>query len=479
MSSQPQTPATGSRPRVETRSIDYVPQAERHGKVWHQGPFWFTGNFVITTMVTGFIGPAAGLPVIWCILAITVGVLLGTFFMAFHANQGPRLGLPQMIQSRAQFGSRGAVLPFAAVVFVYVGFIVFDLILASQIMEGFLPVSTTFWAVALAVLGLLVAIVGYDLLHFLQRWLSYLLIPAFALFTVAVITAIPAGSELTNPEGFSLTAFLVQLTAAAGYQISYSVYVSDYSRYLPKNTPARQVISWTYVGAAASAIWMMSLGSLLAGAVDSPDVVSSTIEVGNGFIPGFGLVLAAIALPALIGQFGVNSYGAMLTSASGIDAFRSLRPTLKLRIVLLSCVMAIAVLIAVSIPEDYLDSFDSFVSLMLFFLIPWTSVNLVDFYLVRRGRYAVTHIFKDAGVYRRWSFAGMGGYLAGIVAGLPFLVLPFFEGPVAQLMGGIDLSFVVSLAVSAGTYWLLATRSIRPDDEERAYAESAAELGEE
>ena len=29
--------------RLETRSIDYVPVAERHGKVWHLGPLWFAG----------------------------------------------------------------------------------------------------------------------------------------------------------------------------------------------------------------------------------------------------------------------------------------------------------------------------------------------------------------------------------------------------------------------------------------------------
>jgi hypothetical protein len=30
--------------QIERRSIDYVPEDERHGKVWHQGPFWFLGN---------------------------------------------------------------------------------------------------------------------------------------------------------------------------------------------------------------------------------------------------------------------------------------------------------------------------------------------------------------------------------------------------------------------------------------------------
>jgi purine-cytosine permease-like protein len=87
---------------IETRSIDYVPVTERHGKVWHQGPFWFTGNFVLVMMVTGFLGPVVGLSLGYACLAIVLGVCFSTFFMAFHANQGPTMGLPQMIQSRAQ-----------------------------------------------------------------------------------------------------------------------------------------------------------------------------------------------------------------------------------------------------------------------------------------------------------------------------------------------------------------------------------------
>ena len=29
---------------IETRSFDCVPERERRGKVWHQGPFWFAGE---------------------------------------------------------------------------------------------------------------------------------------------------------------------------------------------------------------------------------------------------------------------------------------------------------------------------------------------------------------------------------------------------------------------------------------------------
>ena len=71
-----------SRPAIEARSIDYVPRAERHGKVWHQGPFWFTGNFVFLTMMVGFVGPSMGLSIMWSVLAIAIGAGFGADFGA-------------------------------------------------------------------------------------------------------------------------------------------------------------------------------------------------------------------------------------------------------------------------------------------------------------------------------------------------------------------------------------------------------------
>ena len=285
---------------IETRSIDYVPRNERHGKVWHQGPFWFTGNFVLTTMVTGFTGAALGLALQYAILAIVIGVCLGTFCMAFHANQGPRMGLPQMIQSRAQFGLRGAIVPFTAVVFVYIGFNVFNVILATDAINTVIPGARAPWYTLMIAVAVLIAVIGHDLLHTVQRWLTYVMISVFAVLTVSALLTLQADSALADPQ-FSWSAFLIQLSAAAGYQISYSVYVSDYSRYLPHQTPSRQVIFWTYLGAAGSALWLMSLGAFLASALPSPDAIASVREVGNRVIPGFGTFTVLIAVPALVG----------------------------------------------------------------------------------------------------------------------------------------------------------------------------------
>jgi len=92
---------------LEVRSIDYVPKSERHGKVWHIGPLWFMGNAQIATLAIGVVSFATGGNLIWSAIAIIIGLFIGTTFMAAHSSQGPKLGLPQMIQSRPQFGYVG------------------------------------------------------------------------------------------------------------------------------------------------------------------------------------------------------------------------------------------------------------------------------------------------------------------------------------------------------------------------------------
>jgi nucleobase:cation symporter-1, NCS1 family len=471
--------ATSRESAIEQHSIDYVPSSERHGKVWHQGPFWFTGNFVLPTMVAGFVGASMGLSVWYSVLAIVLGVGAGTFFMAFHANQGPRMGLPQMIQSRAQFGSRGSTVPFAATVFVYVGFLVFDTVLAEQGLGLLLPDGKLFWYPVLIAVSIVIAVVGHDLLHFVQRWLTYLLVVVFAILTVVAIVHFggnPVGADVpAATAGWDLTAFLVQFSLAAGYNISYSVYVSDYTRYLPANAPARKLITAVYAGAAVSAVWLMSLGAILASYLPNPDPILALREVGDLLFPGFGLIVVMTSVLALISIMGVNAYGAMLTGASALDGFRKVRPTVRLRIIGLVVVGLVSLVVALLIPDDYIGSFNNFVLMMLYFLVPWTAVNLVDFYFVRRGKYAIAEILKPDGIYGRWAWRGVTAYVLGFVAMIPFFSTTFYTGPVADALGGADFSFVVGLTVS-GVLYLLFSRNLDRDAEAAARVASEAEL---
>jgi NCS1 family nucleobase:cation symporter-1 len=115
------------------------------------------------------------------------------------------------------------------------------------------------------------------------------------------------------------------------------------------------------------------------------------------------------------------------------------------------------------------------VLLMLYFLIPWTAVNLVDFYFVRRGHYAITEIFKPNGIYGRWSWRGLVAYVVGFAAMIPFLSTTFYVGPAAEAMNGADISFIVGLVVSGGLYLILC-RGVDLDAERTAIVASDREL---
>ena len=81
-------------------------------------------------------------------------------------------------------------------------------------------------------------------------------------------------------------------------------------------------------------------------------------------------------------------------------------------------------------------------TIMLYLLVPWTAVNLVDYFFVRRGRYAITHLFMPKGIYGAWGIRGLAAYLIGFVATLPFFVLPdVYTGPAARALGGVDVGW--------------------------------------
>jgi nucleobase:cation symporter-1, NCS1 family len=124
--------------------------------------------------------------------------------------------------------------------------------------------------------------------------------------------------------------------------------------------------------------------------------------------------------------------------------------------VLLALSLAGALLTKGAFLTDYTD----FILLLLYVLVPWTAINLVDYYLLRHGRYDVESFFRrDGGIYGRVNGVAVTCYLIGIVVQLPFVASPLYTGPVARSLGGVDLSWIVGLAITAPAYFWLARRS--------------------
>ncbi len=452
------TPPQVRAPRgIEVKSIDWVPLDARRGKPSSLFPLWFMSNANLTTLATGMVGAALGANFATSVLAILTGVAVGTVFTAFHSAQGPQLGLPQMIQSRAQFGYRGVVVICVVVVASIVGFNIFNQILAADVISMTTGVDAPqLWYVIITLLALALAIVGYHWIHRTQKWLTWLFLATFGIFSVAALFVLPLAAGQFSLAGIDWPAFLVQFAAAAAYALGWAPYVSDYSRYLPPQTSPRKATFYTYTGVFVGAGWLMVLGAFVAALFTDLDPLTAIRNAADQILPGSGTWLLLSALPALITVITVNIYAAALELITIADSFVKVRPTRKLRVVACTIIGLAGLLGAELSTGDFLASFGSFLVILLYVLVPWTSVNLVDYYFVRRGHYAIGQIFVVDGLYGNWGWRGLTAYTAGIVAMVPFVVTTWWVGPLAELIGGIDIALFVGLAVSAVVYALLA-----------------------
>jgi NCS1 family nucleobase:cation symporter-1 len=470
--------ATGqAAPALEVHSIDYIPQKERHGNVTNQFTLWFLANAELATLAVGFIGISLGLNLFWCLVAIILGEVFGTFFMAFHSVQGPRLGIPQLIQSRPQFGYFGALIPQAIGVFLYVGFNVFNTIIAGLALHTVVPaLSSQVSILLMAALALGLTLGGYDWIHFVQKWGTYIFLPVFGIFTVGVLLTAKLPAEQLSASGFQLTPFLVVLIVVAAYQVSQAPYVSDYSRYLNKDIAAKSTFWWTYFGSAIGSLWMIALGALLLAAYPDAGAVDSIVSGGNAVFSSFGTIALAIALIGLVSVIALNLYSGSLAGLAAVDTVSPIKATLNKRIVAVAIIAILGTGGSLLIPEDFLGDYNNFLVVLIYFLTPWTAVNLVDFYLIRKGDYAIKEIFNPRGIYGRWNWRGLTAYFAGFAVMIPFFSIgTFFTGPVAKAADGADFSIFVGLPFSALLYYLLA-RGQDLSEEHRVAAAGEAEL---
>jgi NCS1 family nucleobase:cation symporter-1 len=447
---------------IEKRSIDYVPLAERHGKAWHLWPVWFAGDANLATLAVGVLGITLGGNLLWTSVAVVAGCALGTFFMAFHSTQGPQLGLPQMIQSRPQFGYRGALLVWAVALIAYIGYNAFNQVLAVQALHQLLPAvppTSPSGIVLFALAALALAAIGYDTIHRAQRVFAYLMILILSVFSIGACLRLKFPATQWDASGFRALPFIAQLFAAASYQLSWSIYVSDYSRYLPRNVGVRSSFWWTYLGAFIGGTWTMLIGTVAAASDASLDVAAAMQRAADRVIPGLGALLLVGALLGLVTISALNYYGASLTLLSVADTFRPLKSSVGKRMASLLAAAVLACAIALHASGDFVSRFGDLLAVLLYLFTPWTAINLVDFYLVRRGHYSIREIFNADGMYGRWNWRGLLAYGLGFVAMIPFFSTGMYTGPVARALDGADLAMLVGLPV-AGVSYYLACRGI-------------------
>lgn len=437
----------------ETRSIDFVPESERFGNVRMLFTLWFGANMQVTSIACGAIAVALGLSLPWAIIAAVIGHLIGAIFMALHSAQGPILGVPQMIQSRAQFGFYGAIIPLILVILMYIGYFATTAVQGGAALSGLTSVPIDSSIIIVVVVTTLLAIFGYRLIHVSQKWLSWISGITFAVVSVFLFMNNDFNGMWTF-EGFDWAMFLLAVAIAATWQLTYAPYVADYSRYLPRSTSVKASFWWTYSGTVVASVWMFALGAAIVAiapkAFDggSVDFIVQQVPVGQQ-------VVYLVIVAGVIGVNALNLYGAFMSSTTIISSLVKIKVNQAVRATLIVAAAVVATSIAIAGRENFLGNFLNFILLLAYFLIPWTSINLADFYLVRKEKYTVADFFTPKGEYPGVDWRTMVAYVFGIAVELPFISSSFYTGPISLALGGTDISWILGIFAAGGMYVVL------------------------
>ena len=445
---------------VERRSIDVVPAAERHGSPANQFTLWMAANLQITAIVDGALAVVFGADALWAIIGLLVGNLVGGVVMALHSAQGPRLGLPQMISSRAQFGVLGAAIPLVLVIVMYLGFTATGTVLSGQAINELTGIEAPVVGILLFVaLVAVISIFGYELIHAVGRVASAIGVLGLAYLAVRLFTQHDVGAAVSGPQ-FEMATFLLSISLGAGWQLTYGPYVADYSRYLPADTPDRSVFLATFAGSVLGSQLSMTFGVLVA-AVAGDAFLSNQVGWLGG-LAGPALVAALVYALIVVGKLTVtclNAYGSFMCAATTVTAFTGKRAVSRAaRGVFVTAMLLVAAVIAIAATEDFLNNFKNFVLLLLMVFTPWSAINLTDYYLISKEKVDIPALYDPDGRYGRWNVVAITTYVGGVLVQIPFLAQSLYTGPVTKALGGADISWMVGLVVPGVVYYFWASR---------------------
>ncbi|MGH8922023.1 MAG: purine-cytosine permease family protein, partial [Actinomycetes bacterium] len=316
-------PAAPNDLRIELRGVQPVDPSRRFGHPARLFTLWFTAQISPSTFFVGVLGTAGfiGLGWRWGLVAIVAGNVLGSITVALLATLGCRTGAPQLQQSRMAFG-RTVHFPATLTWITQIGFEALAAIFGAEALNVLFGLD---YYVGLVVtfccMGVL-SVAGYEAIHLFEKVMSGVLLALFGVITAKTFLAHPEVVAHASGGAFA-GGFVLMLAIVVGYAVSWGPVSSDYSRYLPEDTPAGRTFLAVFAGLVLGMTWVEILGfagSVLVKGVSSMAGVAATMGGGAlSDVAMVGMFLGTIAILA------VEDYsGALAAQAAGVRIVRPL-----------------------------------------------------------------------------------------------------------------------------------------------------------
>jgi NCS1 family nucleobase:cation symporter-1 len=445
--------------RVEPHAVEPIEARERHGRPGHVFTLWVGANVEFATLTTGALAVGLfGLGFRQAALALILGNLVGGLILGALTTFGPRLGLPQLIHSRSAFGFAGNYVPAALNFIAGVGWFAVNTVLGVFALMWLLQAAFVPCLLIVAVLQVVFAVYGYNLIHAFERWMAALLTLIFAAVTVVALGHIhfATAANVKAPLWSGVAgSFILAFGVAFSYVLGWVAFASDYTRYLPAETPPRRVFRPAFWGVALSCIWLEVLGAGLATALPHLDVPTDLV---TGFLPHPLAVLAMLAV--VLGTMTANVLniysGSLSVLAIDVAPVRALFPRRWVAVLILG---TLGTVLSLAGQHGYYARYTDFLLLLAYWVAPWSAVVLVDYFLVRRGNYRTAEFYDR----RRGVGPGLPAWALGVLASVPFFNQSLYTGPIAKAAPQLgDISYYVGFLVAGAVYYAAASRRRAP-----------------
>ncbi|SDJ28186.1 Purine-cytosine permease [Arthrobacter cupressi] len=449
---------------IETVGIEFIPDGQRTSRPRNLFTVFFGGNFAFSVIVFGWLPITFGLDFVGAVTASFTGLIVGTVLIAPMALLGPRTGTNNTVSSAAHFGTRGRLIGSGLTLLfalAYAAIAVWTsgdaLVAAAERLLG-TPVDGTTLAIGYAVISaeiILVALFGHGTVVAMQKFVAPVV---GVLLIMGVVAFAPTFSPTSVQADYLLGDFwptwILSAVISVGGPLSYAPTLGDYSRRISRKLHSdRSVVAATCLGVFLGLFVTALFGAFTAAAI--PELGGSYVADLVRSAPAWYLLpILVIALAGGLGQGVLNLY------ASGLD-LEALFPRLRrVHTTLITSAAAVGLLYLGVFVFNAVDSITAMTLVLNGFAGPWVAINVLGFLAVRRGKYSPRdlQLFRanaSSGRYwntRGWNLRAVIPWAIGSLFGVLATDTSLYTGPLSQLAGGIDLSFLGSTAIGAVGY---------------------------
>lgn len=494
---------------VEPTGIEVVTPEQRHGSPRQLFGLWFSANAEIATWMVGVFAVALyGTSLLGASLGLLLGNLIGFALLGVLGTFGPRYGVPQMVASRLAFGRYGNALPAGLSFLAGVGWFAINTVFGAYALETITHLGYALSLALMLLAQILLAVYGYNLIHWFERVSAVLLAAGFALLGYVTFTRADWHATF-NPHaplsaGGEIGGIILATALGFSYATGWVPCASDYSRYLPESTDPRRVWWYSFIGCALPCVVLEIMGAATVTAVRDVNLGDASPTQAIASLLGSGTVAMLVLLTVTLGTLTANCMnlysGAMaalvvkfpdrswrgptitavifgaLTAALFSVARMPLTITALFSLGVAAVIAVIAhvrlqrwraaVLVGVlgallasggGHPEQTAKLYTNFLLLLSYWASPWAAVVFVD-WLQRRAAHTTPADFENGVPIR----AGLYAWIIGLAASLPFWDQAWYTGPFAQAFPQFgDLSYYVGFLV-AGLLMAITGRETSP-----------------